>query len=170
VFTDVFALGAVVWLAVVLVSLLARLRPLPLPPPACVLAVVFVDWFADVVWLVVPLGAIVTVLCGIALNWASVLTVVFAVGAVVWFAVVLVLLPAVLLCAIAAALHAAQTAAAITFREFFRITVFSSCRVVSERKGAAFMPVASIVVSRRQPGHEKHGYCFGKPADRAISP
>jgi hypothetical protein len=127
VFTDVFALGAVVWFAVVLVSLPARLRPLPLPLPAAwVFEVVFVAWFADVVWLVVPLGAMVTVLCGIALKRASVLTVVFAVGAVVWFAVVLVLLPAVLLCAIAAALNAAHIAAAIAVREFFRITVFSS--------------------------------------------
>ena len=89
------------------------------PPPAWVLAVVFVDWLADVLWFVVPLGLIVTVLCGIALNFASVLTVVFAVGAVVWLAVVLVLLPAVLLCATAAPLSAAQTAAAITLKDCF---------------------------------------------------
>ena len=48
------------------------------------------------VWFVVAFGLIVTLLCGIALNFASVFTVVFAVGAVLWFAVVLVLLPALL--------------------------------------------------------------------------
>jgi hypothetical protein len=38
------------------------------------------DWVADVVWLVVPLGLTVTLLCGIALKFASVFTVVLALG------------------------------------------------------------------------------------------
>jgi hypothetical protein len=66
---------------------LARFLLLPLPeplPPAVVPAVVPVVCEAEVFWLVVPLGAIVTVLCGIALNLASVLTVVFAFGATPW--------------------------------------------------------------------------------------
>ena len=46
------------------------------------------------VWLVVPLGLMVTLLCGIALKLASVFTVVLALGAVDCPAVVLVLLPA----------------------------------------------------------------------------
>jgi hypothetical protein len=120
----VFALGIVVWLAPVLVLLLARFAPLP-RPLACVLEVVLVDWFADVFWFVVPLGLIVTVLCGIALNCAFVLTEVFALGAVVWSAVVLVLLPAVLLCASAAPLKAVHTAAAITL-SWVRIMFVSS--------------------------------------------
>jgi hypothetical protein len=87
VFTDVSARGVTDWLAVVLVLLFARLLPVlgavlgvvlvppvPVPVPACVLLVVPVFWDADVVWLVVPLGLIVTVLFGIALNAASVFT------------------------------------------------------------------------------------------------
>jgi hypothetical protein len=104
---------------VVLVELCARLLPLPLPPPACVPDVVAVFCDADVLWFVVPLGLIVTLLCGIALKFASVLTVVFALGLTAWPAVVLVLLPAVLLvCAIATALVAAMTAAAISVNCF----------------------------------------------------
>jgi hypothetical protein len=48
--------------------------------PAAVFDVVFVDWFAVVLWLVVAFGLIVTLLCGIALKLASVLTVVLAFG------------------------------------------------------------------------------------------
>ncbi|HYH43045.1 MAG TPA: hypothetical protein VD867_13800 [Burkholderiales bacterium] len=130
VFTVVLALGLVDWPAVVLVSLLARLRPLPFASPlpaAVVLLVVPVFWLADVLWLVVALGLIVTLLCGIALNRASVLVVVFAVGAVDWPAVVLVLLPAVLLCADTDPAVAAKTAAAI------RVTLFLSMRFSSIR-------------------------------------
>jgi hypothetical protein len=128
VFTVVLALGLVDWPAAVLVSLRARLLPLPLPlVPACVFDVVFVDWLADVVWFVVPLGLMVTVLCGIALNFASVLTVVLALGAVDCPAVVLVLLPAwLVVCATAPVLNAAKTAAAITLREWVRFMCFSS--------------------------------------------
>ena len=50
------------------------------PAPALVPAVVFVVCEADVFWLVVALGEMVTLLCGIALNCAFVLTVVFAFG------------------------------------------------------------------------------------------
>ena len=84
-------------MASVPVLLRARLDclPLPLEPvPASVFEVVFADCVAEVLWLVVPLGAIVTVLFGIALKRASVLTVVLAFGVVDWFAVVPVLLPA----------------------------------------------------------------------------
>ena len=93
------------------------------PDPACVLLVVFVFWLADVDWLVVALGLIVTVLCGIALKLASVFTVVLALGWTDWPAVVLVLLLArlvvlPLVCARAAPLVAAKTAAAI------RVTCF----------------------------------------------
>jgi hypothetical protein len=105
----------------------ARLLPLPLPfAPACVFDVVFVDWLADVVWFVVPLGLMVTVLCGIALNCALVLTEVLALGAVDWPAVVLVSLPAWFVCAIAPVLNAANTAAAMMLRELFRVMWISS--------------------------------------------
>ena len=57
------------------------LAPEPVPP-AWVLLVVAVFCDALVLWFVVALGLIVTVLFGIALKFASVLTVVFAVGAV----------------------------------------------------------------------------------------
>jgi len=62
--TDVLAFGATIWPAVVLVVLLAllRLRPRPLPDPTAVPEVVFVFCEADVLWLVVPLGLIVTLL------------------------------------------------------------------------------------------------------------
>ena len=62
VLTVVLAFGLTAWPAVVLVSLLARFRPLPLPSPAAVLLVVAVFCDAAVVWLVVALGAIVTLL------------------------------------------------------------------------------------------------------------
>jgi hypothetical protein len=83
----------------VLESARLRLRPLafvsPLVPvPAWVLLVVPVFCVAEVVWLVVALGLIVTELCGIALKFASVLTDVLAFGATPWLVVVLVLLPA----------------------------------------------------------------------------
>ena len=154
VFTDVFADGLVDWPAVVLVSLLAwlRLRPLPfvsLPVPAWVLLVVPVFWLADVVWLVVALGLMVTLLCGIALNCASVLTDVFALGLVDWPAVVLVLLPAVLLvlCASAAPLVAAKTAAAITVT-LFRIMRFSS---VGLRPTGVQISYPSVIASAASP-------------------
>jgi hypothetical protein len=50
------------------------------PAPACVFDVVLLDWVADVVWFVVPLGLMVTLLCGIALKFASVFTEVLALG------------------------------------------------------------------------------------------
>jgi hypothetical protein len=125
VFTVVFALGAVDCPATVPVLLFALFLPFPLPSPAAVFDVVFVDWFAAVDWLVVALGVMLTVLCGIALKRASVLVVVFAVGAVDWPAVVLVVLPA-LFCAIAPLLSAAATAAAAMVRQVFRIMWFSS--------------------------------------------
>jgi hypothetical protein len=114
----------------VLVVLLARFFALPLPDPepeACVPLVVDVFWPADVFWFVVALGLMVTLLCGIALNFASVLTEVFALGATDWPAVVLVLLLALLLvvCAIAAPLNAAQTAAPITVKGFVIMRVSS---------------------------------------------
>ena len=102
-----------------LVVLLALFLFLPLPlvpePEACVPLVVLVFCDAEVDWFVVALGLMVTLLCGIALNLASVLTVVFALGATAWPAVVLVLLLALLLvfCASAVPLNAANTAAAI---------------------------------------------------------
>ena len=118
VFTEVLALGATDWVAVVPVVLPARLVVLPVPEavvdpvPAWVLLVVAVFWVADVVWLVVPLGLMVTVLCGMALKVASVLTVVLALGATDWVAWVLVLLVAVLLvCAKTEPLAATTTAA-----------------------------------------------------------
>jgi hypothetical protein len=124
VFTDVLALGATDWLALVLVVLLALFVVLPLlpplpesaldPVPAWVLLVVPVFWVADVVWLVVPLGLIVTVLCGIALKVELVSTDVFALGATDWLDCVLVLLVAVLLvCARTEPLVAAKTTAAM---------------------------------------------------------
>jgi len=111
VFTFVVALGATPWPAVVLVLLLPR-------PEPDVPEVVFVFCDAAVLWFVVPLGAIVTVLCGIALNFASVLTLVVALGATAWPAVVLVLL--LVFCAMTAPLSAASTAAAMTVN-WFRI-------------------------------------------------
>lgn len=110
VFTDVLACGETDWLALVLVVLPARFLVVPfladvvpVPVPAWVLLVVAVFWVAAVVWLVVPLGLMVTVLCGIALKLASVFTVVLAVGATDWVAWVPVVLVAVLLvvCAMA---------------------------------------------------------------------
>jgi hypothetical protein len=65
--------------------------------PAWVLLVVPVFWVAAVVWLVVPLGLMVTVLCGIARKVEFVLTEVLALGATDWLDWVLVLLVAVLL-------------------------------------------------------------------------
>ena len=106
-----------------LVVLPARFLPsfVDVPVPACVLLVVLVFWEADVVWLVVALGLIVTVLFGIAFTFASVLTVVLALGAVDCVAVVLVLLPALfVVCASAMVLVAASTAAAIMLR-FFKV-------------------------------------------------
>ena len=76
--------------------------------PACVLLVVPVFCDALVLWFVVAFGLIVTLLFGIALKRASVLTVVFADGAVLWLAVVPVVLPAWLVCAIAAVLNAVE--------------------------------------------------------------
>ena len=124
VFTVVLALGLTFWPAVVLVVLRALLAVLPLVVPfvvplvvlpAVVPLVVLVDCVADVVWFVVPLGLIVTVLCGIALKVASVLTVVLALGVTDWPAVVLVVLVAslVVVWATAAPVIAANTAAAI---------------------------------------------------------
>ena len=85
VFTVVLALGLTRCVAVVLVLLLARFLVVPffsvvVPVPAWVFEVVEPDWVADVVWFVVPLGLIVTLLFGIALKLASVLTVVLAFG------------------------------------------------------------------------------------------
>ena len=120
VFTVVLAFGLTAWPAVVLVSLLARLRPLPLPPPAAVLLVVAVFCDAAVVWLVVALGAMVTLLWGIALKVASVLTVVLALGLTAWPAVVLVVLSA-RFCAAASPLIAARTAAAMNVNCFRNI-------------------------------------------------
>jgi hypothetical protein len=70
----------------------------------------------------------VTVLCGIALNLASVLTVVLALGATACPAVVLVLLlaPVLLVCARAAPLVAAKTAAAINVNCFRMMRVLLS--------------------------------------------
>ena len=67
--------------------------PFPLPL-ACVLVVVPVVCDAEVLWFVVAFGLMVTLLCGMALNLASVFTVVFALGFVVCPVVVVVLLPA----------------------------------------------------------------------------
>ena len=89
--TVVLALGFTRCVALVLVLLRARLVVSPdfLDPPACVpvapvpawvFDVVLLDWVADVVWWVVPLGLMVTLLCGIALKLASVFTVVLALG------------------------------------------------------------------------------------------
>ena len=64
------------------------------PDPAVVFDVVFVDCVAVVVWLVVALGLIVTLLCGIALKLESVFTLVLAFGLTRCFAFVLVLLRA----------------------------------------------------------------------------
>ena len=89
VFTVVLASGLTCWPAVVLVLLRALLAVLPLVEPdvvpvavlpAVVPLVVSVDCVAVVVWFVVPLGLMVTVLCGIALKVASVFTAVLALG------------------------------------------------------------------------------------------
>jgi hypothetical protein len=128
VFTDVLALGLVVWLEIVPVLLLARgafvaslvaVVPVPVVVPAVVPVpvadvpvFVVVVWLAVVLWFVVPLGLIVTVLFGIALNVESVLTVVLALGLVVWLEIVLVSL--LLVWANTAPPIAANTAAAMT--------------------------------------------------------
>jgi len=92
--TVVLAFGFTRCVALVLVLLRARFFvspdciPLLDPPacvpvapvPACVFDVVLLDWVAEVVWFVVPLGLMVTLLCGIALKLASVFTVVLALG------------------------------------------------------------------------------------------
>jgi hypothetical protein len=65
-------------------------EPLDPEPPADVPDVVLVFCEADVFWFVVALGLMVTLLCGIALNCAFVLTDVFALGVTAWPAVVLV--------------------------------------------------------------------------------
>jgi hypothetical protein len=135
VFTDVLALGATDWVAAVLVVLLALFVVLPLlpeaavdPVPAWVLLVVAVFWVADVVWLVVPLGLIVTVLCGIARKVVLVSTDVLALGATDWVDWVLVLLVAVLLvCARAEPPVAAKTTAAMRV-SLFLIIGFSVSR------------------------------------------
>lgn len=105
VFTAVWALGDTDWVPVelaLLPALLVVLPVLPLMPvvavvAAWVLLAVAVFWVADVVRLVVPLGLIVTVLCGIARNVELVSTEVLAFGATAWVAVELVLLVEVLL-------------------------------------------------------------------------
>lgn len=120
VLTEVSERGATRWLASVLVLLPARLvvRPSARVPdpvvPACVLLVVPVLCVADVVWLVVPLGLMVTLLFGIALKLAPVFTEVLALGVADWVVLVLVSLPAALLaCARAEPLEMARTAAAM---------------------------------------------------------
>ena len=104
VFTDVLAFGFTLCVALVLVLLRALLlvspetAPLPEPVvdpiPAAVFEVVLLDCVADVVWFVVPLGLMVTLLCGIALKLASVFTDVLALGFTDCVAPVVVLLPA----------------------------------------------------------------------------
>ncbi|HEX2543863.1 MAG TPA: hypothetical protein VHL79_03230 [Ramlibacter sp.] len=153
-FTVVLALGATDWVALVLVVLFALFVVLPLlpepevvpvlvPVPACVLLVVAVFCEADVVWLVVPLGLIVTVLCGIALKVALVSTVVLALGATDWVDCVLVLLVAVLLvCARAEPEAAARTAAAM------RVNLFLIMCVSKSR----YAMVRGLSSARRQPG------------------
>lgn len=100
VFTDVLAVGDTACLEVVLVVLPALLVVLPLVPlvvpVACVLLAVEVFCVAEVVWLVVPLGLMVTLLCGIARNVVFVSTDVLALGATDCVAEELVLLVAVL--------------------------------------------------------------------------
>jgi hypothetical protein len=115
-FTSELALGFTDCPAVVLVSLLARLRPLPLPL-AVVPLVVLVFCEAEVLWFVVALGLMVTLLCGIALKVASLFTVLLALGLTAWPAVVLVSLLADVW-AIAVPLIAANTAAAIIVNWF----------------------------------------------------
>src|SRR5687767_3081742 len=80
VFTVVLAFGLTRWVELVVVLVLARLPALPTSVPSRVPVVVFVDCVADVVWFVVALGLIVTLLFGIALNLASVFTVVLPLG------------------------------------------------------------------------------------------
>lgn len=117
VLTEVLACGATDWPALVLVVLSAVFEVLPRLPesvPAWVLLVVAVFWVADVVWLVVPLGLMVTELCGIALKVESVLTEVLALGATDWVAWVPVSLVAELLvCARTEPLVAAKATAAM---------------------------------------------------------
>ena len=133
VFTDVLALGATDWLAVVLVVLPARFVVLPLlpepvavPVAACVLLVLAVFWEADVVWLVVALGAMVTLLCGMARKVVLVSTDVLALGATDWVAWVLVSLVAVLaVWAKAEPLAAAATTAAMRVSLLMIIWFFS---------------------------------------------
>lgn len=137
VFIDVLALGETDWLALVLVLLLALFVVLPLlpepepepdvdPVPAWVLLVVAVFWEADVVWLVVALGLIVTVLCGIARKVESVFIVVLALGETDWLACVLVLLLAVLLVVLPAWAKTEPLAAAMTAAAM-RVSLFIQC-------------------------------------------
>lgn len=119
--TDVLARGATDWLASVVVLLPARLvvpfvglEAAAAVAAAWVLLVVPVFWVAEVVWLVVAFGLIVTVLCGSALKVEVELTDVFALGATDCVALVAVSLVAVLLvCARTEPLVAARTAAAM---------------------------------------------------------
>lgn len=125
VLTEVLACGLTDWLASVLVVLLAPFVVLPPEPVlAWVLLVVPVFWVADVVWLVVPLGLMVTVLCGIALKVELVSTEVLALGATDWVVWVLVSLVVVLLvCARAEPPVAAKTTAATRESLFLIISV-----------------------------------------------
>ena len=73
--------------------------------PARVLVVVLVVCDAVVLWFVVAFGLIVTLLCGIALNRASVVTDVLALGLTLWrerVVVVLVAVPEVPACVLVA--------------------------------------------------------------------
>jgi hypothetical protein len=89
------------------------------PAPAWVLLVVPVFWDADVVWLVVALGLMVTLLCGIALKVESVFTDVLALGATDWVVRVLVSLVAELeVCARTKPLLPARTTAAMRLSLF----------------------------------------------------
>ena len=129
VFTDVLACGATDWLAFVLVVLPAVLVVVPVADalPAWVLLVVPVFWAAEVVWLVVPLGLMVTLLCGIARNSVLVSTDVPALGATDWLARLLVLPVAVLLvCARARPLEAVNTTAAMRLSLFLIIGISES--------------------------------------------
>jgi hypothetical protein len=144
VFTDVLALGATDWLALVLVVLPALLVVLPLlpepllvPVPAWVLLVVAVFWVADVVWLVVALGAIVTLLCGIARKVVLVSTDVLALGATDCVDWVLVLLVAVLLVWASTEPLAAATMAAAMRVSLFLIICISVNRCAMFRDAAA---------------------------------
>jgi hypothetical protein len=131
--TEVLAVGATDWAAVVLVVLPALLVVPPLSPesatapvPAWVLLVAAVFCVADVVWLVVPLGLMVTVLCGSALKVALVSTEVLALGATDWVDWVLVSLVAALLVrAMAEPPVAARTTAAM--RLSLEVLFIGSC-------------------------------------------